>query len=518
MTMTSPSLPFAVAIVVTVTAATAEGATCESLLAFTRANTTITSARLAAAGSFTLPSGQVNVPNPASLSNLPAFCRVTATLTPTSDSDIKIEVWLPAPRAEGAPGTAWNGKLQSVGNGAWAGVIPYPALGDAIRAGYASAGTDTGHVGNTARFVPGHPEKMIDYGYRAVHEMTVAAKAITAAFYGTAPARSYWNGCSTGGRQGLMEAWRYPADYDGIIAGAPVNHRTRQLTAELWVARAVHASEASYIPPPKYPAIHRAAVEACDGNDGLKDGLIDDPRQCRFDPQALQCTAADGDSCLTAPQVAAARQIYSPAMAPASKKEIFPGLQRGGELGWDALAGPRPIAEAVEFFQYVVVNDPAWDFKTLSFDTAAELADKAAGDVLNVVDPNLKPFFDRGGKLLLYHGWNDQFVSPINSINYYTSVLDAPATKGKLEDSIRLFMAPGMNHCRGGEGPNTFDAIGTLDRWVETGPAPNRLDASHATGGTVDRTRPLCAYPQVARYNGTGSIDDAANFTCRAPR
>jgi feruloyl esterase len=162
------------------------------------------------------------------------------------------------------------------------------------------------------------------------------------------------------------------------------------------------ASEASYIPPAKYPAIHRAAVEACDGNDGLKDGLIDDPRQCRFDPQALQCTAADGDSCLTAPQVAAARQIYSPAMAPASKKEIFPGLQRGGELGWDALAGPRPIVEAVEFFQYVVVNDPAWDFKTLSFDTAAELADKAAGDVLNVVDPNLKPFFDRGGKLLLY--------------------------------------------------------------------------------------------------------------------
>ena len=262
---------------------------------------------------------------------------------------------------------------------------------------------------------------MIDYGYRAVHEMTVAAKAITAAFYGTAPARSYWNGCSTGGRQGLMEAWRYPADYDGIIAGAPVNHRTRQLTAELWVAHAVHASEASYIPPAKYPAIHRAAVEACDGNDGLKDGLIDDPRQCRFDPQALQCTGADGD---VVPDGAAGRpprgRSIRRRLAPASKKEIFPALQRGGELVWDALAGPRPITEAVEFFQYVVLNDPAWDFKTLSFDTAAELADKAAGDVLNVIDPNLKPFFDRGGKLLLYHGWNDQFVSPINSINYYT--------------------------------------------------------------------------------------------------
>jgi hypothetical protein len=238
MTMTSPSLPFAVAIVVTVTAATAEGATCESLLAFTRANTTITSARLAAAGSFTLPSGQVNVPNPAFAQQPPAFCRVTATLTPTSDSDIKIEVWLPAPRAEGAPGTAWNGKLQSVGNGAWA-ASSLPGARRRHPCRLRQRGTDTGHVGNTARFVPGHPEKMIDYGYRAVHEMTVAAKAITAAFYGTAPARSYWNGCSTGGRQGLMEAWRYPADYDGIIAGAPVNHRTRQLTAELWVARAV---------------------------------------------------------------------------------------------------------------------------------------------------------------------------------------------------------------------------------------------------------------------------------------
>ena len=218
--------------------------------------------------------------NPA-LANLPAFCRVTASLHPTSDSDIRIEVWMPA--------SNWNGKLQSVGNGAWAGTIGYAALGAALTSGYATAATDTGHVGNTAKFVPGHPEKMVDYGYRAVHEMTVAAKALIAAFYGNGPRLSYWNGCSTGGRQGLMEALRYPADYDGIIAGAPVNFRTHQLTWELWVSQAVHRDAASYIPPAKYPAIHQAALEACDARDGLKDGLIDDPTQCRFDPKVLEC-------------------------------------------------------------------------------------------------------------------------------------------------------------------------------------------------------------------------------------
>ena len=490
-------------------AASAAAATCESLLTLTLANTTITSAQ-------TGPTA--NVPNPDVVRNLPAFCRVTATLTPTSDSDIKVEVWLPAPRAEGAPGNTagWNGKLQSVGNAAWGGVIPYPALAAAVAAGYASAATDTGHVGNTAKFVPGHPEKLVDYGYRAVHEMTVAAKAIVAAFYGSPAQRAYWNGCSTGGRQGLMEALRYPADYDAVIAGAPVNYRTHQLTWELWIAQAVHRTEASYIPPAKYPAIHRAVLDACDATDGLKDGLIDDPRACRFDPKVMQCAAGDGASCLTSPQVDAARQIYSPAVAPSSKREIFPALQPGSELGWEALAGAQPVAEAVEFFQYVVHNDPAWDYKTLSFDTGAELADKAAGAVLNVIDPNLKPFFDRGGKLLLYHGWNDQFVAPVNSINYYTSILNAPAS-ASAKASARLFMAPGMNHCRAGEGPNTFDAIGALDRWVVRGEAPDRLDASHATAGAIDRTRPLCAYPKVARYNGSGNIDDAASFTCRTP-
>ena len=336
-------------------------------------------------------------------------------------------MWLPA--------AGWNGKLQSVGNGAWAGTIGYPALGIALSSGYATAATDTGHVGNTAKFAPGHPEKMVDYGYRAVHEMTVAAKAMIAAFYGNGPRVSYWNGCSTGGRQGLMEALRYPADYDGIIAGAPVNFRTHQLTWELWVAQAVHRDEASYIPPAKYPAIHQAALAACDARDGLKDGLIDRPTTCRFDPKVLACRNGDAATCLTAPQVEAARRIYSPAINPRTKQEIFPALQPGSELGWGGLAGPRPAGEAVEFFQYVVFNDPAWDFKTLAWHTAAESADKAAAEVLNVTDPNLKPFFDRGGKLLLYHGWNDQLVAPMNTVNYYTSVV---STVGRRRGAARF--------------------------------------------------------------------------------
>ena len=512
--MTSRSTSsWAIAAVMTLGAATSVGAaTCESLLSFKLPNTIVTSAQVTAPGPFTIPQGgaPVNVPDPSVLANLPSFCRVAATLTPTSDSDIKVEVWLPV--------AGWNRKLQSVGNGAWAGSLPYPALATAVAGGYAAAGTDTGHVGNSPRFVPGHPAKMIDYGYRAVHEMTVAAKAITAAFYGAAPVRSYWNGCSNGGRQALMEAWKYPADYDGIIAAAPVNFRTRQMTAELWVAHAVHVPEAGFIPASKYPAVHKAAVEACDMNDGLKDGLIDDPRECRFDPKVIECKAGDGPSCLTAPQVEAARRIYTPMTRPSNKQALFPPLMPGGELVWGNLAGPQAVSEAVEFFQYVVLNDPNWDYKTLSFETAAEQGDQAAAHLINVTETNLKPFFDRGGKLLMWHGWNDQFVSPINSINYYNGIRSNPATTGKIDDSIKLFMVPGMDHCRGGEGPNVFDQMSVLDRWVEQKQTPTRIPASHLTDGKVDRTRPLCAYPQVARYNGSGSIDDAANFTCRAPK
>jgi feruloyl esterase len=316
------------------------------------------------------------------------------------------------------PASNWNGKLQAVGNGAWAGTIGYAALGTASAPVMRRRLPNTGHVGNTAKFVPGHPEKMVDYGYRAVHEMTVTAKALIAAFYGNGPAPVVLERLLHWRTSGLMEALRYPADYDGIIAGAPVNFRTHQLTWELWVSQAVHRDAASDIPPAKYPAIHQAALDACDARDGVKDGLIDDPTTCRIDPRVLECKGTDSMSCLTPAQVTAAQRIYSPAVNPRTRQEIFPALQPGSELGWGGLAGPQPVGEAVEFFQYVVYNDPMWDPRTIEFDSAADAADKAAADVLNVTNPNLKPFFDRGGKLLLYHGWNDQLVAPLNSVNY----------------------------------------------------------------------------------------------------
>jgi feruloyl esterase len=475
---------------------------CDGLKSLSIANGTVTSAAVVT-GSFT-PPGATN-PN-ATIANLPAFCRVAVTLKPTADSDIKTEFWLPM--------SSWNRKLQSVGNGAWAGVIPYGAMAQAVMGGYATAGTDTGHVGNTASFVPGHPERLVDYGHRAVHEMTVAVKAVIQSLYGNASQRSYWNGCSTGGRQGLMEAQRYPADYDGIIAGAPVNARVHQMVWELWVAQAVHKDEASYIPPAKYKTINDAALARCDADDGAKDGLLTSPDRCRFDPSVLQCKAGDDMSCLTAPQVAAAKQIYTPAKNPRSGKEIFPALQPGSELGWAGLAGPEPVREAVEFFQYVVTNDPRWDFRTLDFDRDVAVAEKAASQIIDAIDPNLQPFFARGGKVLMYHGWNDQLVAPMNSVNYYQAVVGATTSSA---DSIRLFMMPGMTHCRGGAGPDSFDRMAVIERWVEKGEAPKQIVAEHLTNGVVDRRRPLCPHPEIATYAGTGSLDAADSFVCKKP-
>ena len=495
----------------------AAAATCESLKSLSLPRTTITLAESVNGGTFTPPESGTGGPPTRPITNLPAFCRVAATVKPSADSNIQIEVWLPA--AGGPDRSAlqkWNGKLQSVGNGAWAGIIPYPALGAALSTGYATAGTDTGHTGNNARFAAGHPEKLADYGYRAVHEMTVAAKGIIAAFYGNGPRVSYWNSCSTGGRQGLMEAQRFPADYDGIVAGAPVYERTRQLIWELWIAQAVHKDEASYIPPAKYPVIHRAALAMCDARDGVTDGLIESPAACKFDPGALACSSGDAPTCLTSAQVEAVRTIYAPAVNPRTRQEIYPALQPGSELAWGGLAGPQPPGEAVDLFKYLVFNNEQWDFRTLAFDTAVALTDKAERGVLNATDANLKPFIDRGGKLLLYHGWNDQLVSPVSTINYYNRVLETTG-RARTADSVRLFMMPGMTHCAGGEGPNAFDKVAVLEQWVEHGQAPARIVASHSADGKIDRTRPLCPYPQVASYNGSGSINDAASFVCRTP-
>jgi feruloyl esterase len=482
----------------------AGGTSCESLSKLAVPNIAITGAQIVAAGEFLAPAGRGPAP---SFKDLPAFCRVQATLTPSADSDIKIEVWLPA--------STWNGKFQAVGNGGWAGIISYGPLGAAVRRGYAAASTDTGHVGGSASFALGHPEKLTDFAYRAVHETTVAAKAIIANFYGNGPRYSYWNGCSTGGRQGLKEAQKFPADFDGIIAGAPANYQMHLHVWSVAVAQAMDKEPGSYIPPEKYPAIHKAAIEACDALDGLKDGLIQDPTRCHFDPKVLECKGADSPACLTAPQVEAARKIYAPVKNTRTAAEIFPGMEPGSELGWAGLAGPKAAAVATDTFTYIVYKDPNWDWHTLNPDTDTALADKIDNGLIDAIDPNLEPFFSHKGKLIMYHGWSDQLIAPGNSVNYYGSV--AKKTGSKSVDEIRLFMVPGMAHCAGGEGPNTFDMVSALEQWVEQDHAPEQIIASHSQNGTVDRTRPLCPYPQVARYKGSGSIDEAANFTCAAP-
>ena len=456
-------------------------------------------AQVVAAGAFTPPAGR---PDP--YRTLPEFCRVAATLTPSPDSDIKIEVWLPT--------SGWNRKLQVVGNGGWAGTISYSALGDGVRGGYATASTDTGHSTPGAAFVLGHPEKLIDFSWRSEHETTVKAKAVVEAFYGAAARRSYWNGCSTGGRQALKEAQMFPDDFDGIIAGSPGN-RTAQ---PLWVAQALLRDPAAHIPPSKYPMIHKAALAACDASDGLKDGLISDPERCRFDPGVLLCKDADGPDCLTAPQVEAARKVYTVPRNPHSDWPLFGALAPGSELGWAVMGGgPQPYAPTLDQLKYVVYQDPDWDWRTFDFAKDNDRFERPEYLIMNGTDPHIEKFLAHGGKLLIYHGWADQNVSPYNTVQYFESVKETLGPD-KTADGVRLFMVPGMAHCRGGEGPNEFDKIGTLESWVEDGQAPASIVASHRTDGKVDRTRPLCPYPQMAVYKGDGSIDDASNFVCKA--
>ncbi len=471
--------------------------TCESLASLRVSGMAVSLAQNVGAGQFQ------------SFSDLPSFCRVAATLRPTSDSEIKIEVWLPEP-------SAWNGKYEAAGNGGWAGSLNYHDMAAALARGYATSSTDTGHTGGRASFAIGHPERLVDFGYRSIHEMTLAAKETIAAFYGHGPKLSYFAGCSSGGRQALMEAQRFPTDYDGIIAGAPTNNWTRLMFGRIWVAQATLSDPASYIDPAQYPMIHEAVLAACDALDGVKDGVLEDPTRCHFDPGALACKGQASASCLTPKQVEAARRIYTPATNPATKEEVFPGMERGSELVWRTLAGgPRPILLADDYFRYVVFEDPKWDFKTLNFAGDVTKALQRDGGVLSATNPDLRPFFAHGGKMIQYHGWTDQQVMPRNSVHYYET---ATATSGKeTGNSYRLYMAPGMNHCRGGDGPNTFDMLSALEQWREHGKAPDAILASHSTDGKVDRTRPLCPYPEVSHYKGAGSTNEAANFSCSAP-
>jgi feruloyl esterase len=488
----------------------ASAASCDSIASVKLANTTITSASVVEAGMFRGPDGPDGSRDQSAFAKLPPFCRVAATLAPSNDSDIRIEVWLPA--------AGWNGKFEGVGNGGWSGAIAYTAMAAQLARGYATASTDTGHSGSAAdgRFAFGHPEKLIDFAYRAVHEMTLDAKAIVGVYYGTAPRLAYFNGCSSGGKQGLKEAQKFPADYDGIVAGAPANYWTHLMAGSMWIAQASLKDPASLIPASKYGIVHKAVIAACDAADGVKDGVLEDPVACHFDPGTLQCAGEDQPTCLTAAQVETARRIYAPATNPRTHELIFPPLVPGGELGWGGLAGPQPLPIAVDHFKYVVFKNPAWNFKTFDFDKDVARADAIDAGEINAVDPNMDAFFGHGGKILMYHGWSDQLIAPQNSINYYNRVVEARGGQGRTTDDIRLFMVPGMAHCGGGDGPNSFDALDALEQWVEHKKAPTQVIASRTSGGVTVRTRPLCPYPEIAIYNGSGSTDEAANFTCRA--
>jgi feruloyl esterase len=487
-------------------AAHAYAATCESVTTLSHPNTKVTLAAEVAAGTFAPPGGGQGRGGPSPFATLPAFCRVAATLTPTSDSDIKIEVWLPL--------SGWNGKYQAVGNGAWQGSIGYAAMAEALRRGYATSSTDTGHVGGSASFGMGHPEKVIDFAYRSEHEMAVTAKAVVNAFYGNAPKFSYWNGCSAGGRQAMKEAQMFPADFDGIIAGSPGLDWSGRTAQAVRVAQALQ-NEQARLTPAKTQVLHNAVIAACDGLDGVKDGLIENPLACKFDPGVLVCKGGEEPACLTQAQVDTARLIYSPISDARTKQEI-PGLAPGSELGWTDMGWSASArATGLDHFRYLIFASPEWDVQKFNVATDVARLREGPSGAIDAADPNLKPFFDRGGKLIQYHGWADPQITPLASVAYFNRMAAASGGASKVHASYRLFMAPGMGHCGGGAGPNDFDELTALEQWVEQGKAPDAIIASHSREGKVDRTRPLCPYPQVATYKGSGSIDDAANFICK---
>jgi feruloyl esterase len=476
------------------------GGMCADLARLALPDTTITRAEVAGAGA-----GAGTTPG-VDASRLPAFCRVAATLKPTADSDIRIEVWMPA--------QGWNGKFLGTGNGGASGAIGYAALADGISRGYAVAATDTGHQGGGAdySFAVGHPEKLADNAWRAVHEMTVKGKAIANAYYSAGPKLSYWNACSTGGRQGLKEAQRFPEDYDGIVAGAPARAWPELPGISLLIQQVV--SDPSGLPPAKLSVLKEAAIRACDAADGVTDRVVNDPRACGFDPATIMCKTGDAADCLTTSQVDAARTLYVGLRNPKDNSLIFAGTFPGSEPAWAALGGGFRIGG--NYFRDVVHGgDASWG--PAKFDVAADvaLARKLDAGAMDASNPDIGAFTRRGGKLILYHGLTDGLIPAQSTIDYHASLVkkDAKATAA----SVRMFLMPGVDHCRGGEGASDADFLAALEQWVERGRSPEVLVAARSLPSGAIRTRPLCAYPKVARYSGSGATDAATSFACVSP-
>jgi feruloyl esterase len=448
------------------------------------------------------------------------ICRVAGVVEPA----INFEVWMPLEN--------WNGRFRGVGLGAFYGKLPYAAMAQAVDQGYAVGGTDTGHQSEafdgTWAMRDGELDQVVveDWTHRGIHEMTVKSQAIVAEVYGRPADYSYFTGCSSGGFQAMSEAQRYPDDYDGILAGAPANFITHLQAAQISFGLAAHVDPATRLDAPinKLPMLHKAVLDTCDAEDGVEDGLIENPAVCSFDPQQFACTGADSEMCLTAPQVQAVRRIYANILRSDGTK-IFPGFPKGSESSWHLMAagylgsgGQVEFAEAL--YRYFVFQDPDWDYATMDLERDVAYADRHMGEILNANDPDLRPFRDRGGKLIQYHGWADWGITPYNSIDYFNAVTAevggsmSEEARRDVQQFHRLFLMPGVSHCRGGAGPDTFDGLGALEAWVERGEAPERIEAARVVDGETVRTRPLCPYPEVAQYDGSGSIDDAANFTC----
>jgi hypothetical protein len=493
---------------------------CGSLAKLALPETTIVSAESVTGGTVTPPYGEP-------VTGLPATCRVQGILRPTPDSVIRFEVWMPQ--------AGWNHRFLSTGNGGFAGSIYYSQMGGNVKRGYATAGTDTGHQADAedASWAYQHPEKIRDFGWRGLHLTTLRAKQIVAKFYGKGPEKSYFDACSDGGREALMEAQRFPADYDGILAGAPANYWTHLVAAGVNESQVMLRNPGGYISSLKLPAITKAVLAQCDAQDGLKDGILNDPRQCRFDPETLLCRDGDALSCLTAPQVKTLAAIYHGGVDDEGKL-IFPGLMPGDEAdlwkSWIIGDGPGASLYTQNYFRYMVYNDPTWSVLTANTDDAVKAADANTAEALNSTDPDLSRFAARGGKLILYHGWNDPAISPLNTIDYYGQV-QTKLGAAKTAEFVRLYMVPGMGHCTGGPGATAFGQFGlptakgpkyglfdALQTWEEHGATPGAVIATkYDTAGKVEMTRPLCPYPQVAKYNGTGDAKDAASFACAAP-
>jgi feruloyl esterase len=440
------------------------------------------------------------------------FCRVTGFIEPVKNSHIGFEVWLP-------PAEKWNGKYLAVGNPAFEGAIKYQGLAGYITKGYATASTDTGHEDPGHKWAMGQPERLIDWVHRAVHETTVVATRLVQAHYGKPASFSYWDSCHNGGRQGLAAAQLYPEDFDGIVAGDPAQYLSRlQPGSEYlsWVALKGGKDDPGYIPPAKYATLNRAALDACDTLDGVRDGAIEDPTRCKFDPVSIQCNGPDTQACLTAPQVETARRLYAGAKF-ADGTQIYSGFEPGSELRWGAMiAGPEPLFINNDFFKYIAFEDPNWDWRTFNVDRDTRRTEERLGKTIDTINPDLKAFKARGGKLIIYQSWNETWVPPRYIITYYNTVKSAMGGEKATKDFARLFIVPDHGMCPGMNAA-TFDALGAVQRWREQGITPDQIPANYSDRGKVYKQRPVCVYPKVAIYKGSGDINDAANFRCGDP-